>query len=214
MMGWHHADGSTFSVHIKTVGITGEEWISAFYLSFIEINGFIFPASLFNLFLPNRHFVFEVGREEGECTLLIVLSSGQPQFFSSDTPVRVVEGSVWEEDMYWDFPFAKWQRTFCLTMGWQTRSEVTLFIIYAGDHRTLPFPKYNSVSESGKSKQRSGNIYVFPELTISLAGKEKGKENLNLNVPPSTHTDTHTHTPAKRCIWIYKNPSSSCVNAI
>jgi len=66
MMGWHHADRSTFSVHIKTVGITGEEWISATYLSLIEINGFMFPGSLFNLFLPNMHFVFETGGEASE----------------------------------------------------------------------------------------------------------------------------------------------------
>ena len=66
MMGWHHADRSTFSVHVKTVGITGEEWISASYLPPIEINGFMFPASLFNLFLPNTNFVFELDREEGE----------------------------------------------------------------------------------------------------------------------------------------------------
>lgn len=66
MMGWYHADRSTSSVHIKTVGITGEEWISASYLSLIEINGCMFPASLFNLFLPNSHFVFDPGREEAE----------------------------------------------------------------------------------------------------------------------------------------------------
>lgn len=70
MMGWHHADRSTFSVHIKTVGITGEEWISASYLSLIETNGFMFPVSLFNLLFPNRHF--ESGRNKGEWTLLIV----------------------------------------------------------------------------------------------------------------------------------------------
>lgn len=63
-MGWHHADRSTFSVHTKTVGITGGEWISASYLSHIEINGLIFPASLFNLFHPNRNFVSKPGREE------------------------------------------------------------------------------------------------------------------------------------------------------
>lgn len=73
MMGWHHADRSTFSVCIKTLGITGEEWISASYLSLIAISGFMFPASLFNLLLLNRHFVLESGREEGEWTLLIVL---------------------------------------------------------------------------------------------------------------------------------------------
>lgn len=65
-MGWRHADRSAFSVHVKTVGITGGEWISASYLSLIEINGLMFPASLFNLFLPNRNFVSEPGREEGE----------------------------------------------------------------------------------------------------------------------------------------------------
>lgn len=50
---------------------------------------------------------------------------------------------------------------------------MSLFIIYAGDRCTLPFPKYNSVSETGKSKQWSGSINVFSELTISLAGKER-----------------------------------------
>lgn len=97
MMGWHHADRSTFSVHIKTVGITGEEWISASYLSLIEINGFMFPASLFNVLVPNRHFVFEPGREEGEWTLLSVL---QVQGSLSFSPVTQLE--VW-----WKAPCGK-----------------------------------------------------------------------------------------------------------
>lgn len=101
MMGWHHADRSTFSVHIKTVGITGEEWISASYLSLIETNGFMFPASLFNLFFPNRHFIFEQGRNKGELTLLIVLQVQCSFSFSSSD-------------------------TFCFTC-WQTRSRMSVY---------------------------------------------------------------------------------------
>lgn len=67
MMGWHHADRSTFSVHIKTVGITGEEWISASYLSLIETNGFLFPASFLTYsFQTGILFVSQVGARVNE----------------------------------------------------------------------------------------------------------------------------------------------------
>lgn len=82
---------------------------------------------------------------------------------------------------------------------------MTLFITYAGDHHTLPFPKHSSISETRKSKHWPGNVDVFPELTISLAGKEKG-ENLNLNVPPCTHTHMHIYLLPKDASGSIKIP--------
>lgn len=133
MMGWHHADRSTFSVHIKTVGITGEEWISASYLSLIETNGFMFPASLFNLFFPNRHFVLS---QEGT-------KVNELFWLSCKSRAALV--------------FLQWYILFYMLANQE--EDVCLSAV---PETSTPFAKYRSISETTKSKQCSKNINVFP----------------------------------------------------
>lgn len=85
-------------MHIKTVGITGEEWISASYLSLIEINGFMFLASLLNLFFQTNFLYLNwVGKKVKEHLKLFCkfrAASIFLFFFSSNTSVSVAEGSM------------------------------------------------------------------------------------------------------------------------
>lgn len=157
MMGWHYTDRSTFSMHIKTVGITGEEWISASYLSLIEINGFMFIASLLNLFFQTNFLYLNwVGKKVKEHLKLFCkfrAASISYFFFLQQHICQCGRRLHVGKALHWDFLFDKWEGTFCFTVVWQTRREVALFISCAGDPCTLPFLNYHSVSETGKSKQ-------------------------------------------------------------
>lgn len=194
MMGWHHTDRSTFSMHIKTVGITGEEWISASYLSLIEINGFMFLASLLNLFFQTNFLYLNwVGKKVKEHLKLFCKFRAASIFYFFSPATHL---SVWQK--------APCRKSFALRLPlWQMGRNVLLYSgltdqawsgsVYQLCRRSLhlAIPKLPQCFWNWEKQTMPGSRNVCPELTIFLAAREKGEFEFEC-APCSVRAHTYT----------------------
>lgn len=207
MMGWHHADRSTFSMHIKTVGITGEEWISASYLSLIEINDFMFLASLLNLFFQTN-FLYLNWVEKKVKKLLKFFHKFRTSlhyyyFFFVNTSVSVVEGSILEE-LCTETPLWQMGSNILLYSGLTVQAWSGSAYQLCRRSLHLAIPKTPQHFWNWEKQTMPGSINVFPELTISLAGREKGE--FEFECAPCSCACTHIHLLPKDASGSIKIP--------